>query len=105
MSHEELAGRIVKGIEESRAMNGTHIYVSMPDAVQIVKILMGEKAEEALSRSDEGHKLFYCSDCGHSFWAAPREDPECFEKWHYHAWYAECPGCHREVRQTDRYWR
>ena len=105
MMNEALIHRIVKGIEECEAMNGTHIYVSKEDAVQLVKILAGEKAESMLTRVQSGHKLFYCPDCAHSFWAEPREDIESFEKWQYHAWYAVCPGCRREVRQTDRYWR
>ena len=106
MDYEALANRIVKGIEECETMNGTHIYVSKADAVQVVKALMGDKAEPMLERvTHSGHKLFYCQDCGHSFWAEPREDAERFKKWGYHEWYATCPGCHREVRQTDRYWR
>ena len=63
-----------------------------------------QDAEQPL-RDRDGKILFYCADCGQSFRAEPREDPECFEKWHYHRWFAACPRCSREVMQNDRYWR
>jgi len=105
MDRENLAKRIVKGIEECESMNGTHVYIDKTDAIQLVKILMDEKAEPMLSRIRPGRKLFYCSDCGRSFRSEGREDEESLQKWGYHAWIAKCPGCGREVRQTDRYWR
>ena len=37
--------------------------------------------------------------------AEAREDKDCFERYHYHTWYADCPNCKKEVSQNDRYWR
>ena len=58
-------------------------------------------------KTAEGQEMlvFYCLNCTQSFRAQGREDPECLEKWHYHAWLAKCPRCGAEARQTDIYWR
>lgn len=102
---QELIGRIAKGIEECDSMNGTHIFLAREDAIQLIRILSGGAVEYTKEKSRPQSVLFYCADCGKSFHADPREDPECLKKWNYHAWYANCPWCQKEVRQTDMYWR
>ena len=63
------------------------------------------EAEETLKRMGTGQKQFYCPDCSESFWEDPTEDEECFQRWHYHIWYGECPRCGKQIVQNDRYWR
>ena len=105
MANEDLIRRIVKGIEDCDSMNGTHIFLARSDAVQLIKVLSGGSIDYSQKRSKQGKVLFYCSNCGRSFRADPREDQECLKKWNYHTWYADCPLCKKEVRQTDMYWR
>ena len=104
--YEELVKRIAEGIRECDQMNGTHVYLAKSDAIQLIKILAGEKSNAILDgMGKDGRVQFYCAACGKSFQAEPREDPESLARWNYHTWYASCPWCRREVRQTDRYWR
>ena len=104
--YEELIKRIADGIRDCEAMKGTHVYLEKSDAVQLVKILAGEESRQILDSLSKNARIqFYCASCGKSFYADPREDQESFTRWHYHTWYAKCPWCRREVRQTDRYWR
>ena len=105
MKKQELVNRLLEQIERSDAENTNQIFITKEDAVQIVRFLEENKDYVRVSRGENGQTLFYCADCGRSFWANGREDPECFEKWKYHTWYANCPRCEREVAQTDRYWR
>ena len=105
MAHEELISALIQGIRECDSMNGSYIYVSRNDAVQLVRILTGDMAEETLKRMGTGQKQFYCPDCSESFWEDPTEDEECFQRWHYHIWYGECPRCGKQIVQNDRYWR
>ena len=74
MAHEELISALIQGIRDCDSMNGSYIYVSRNDAVQLVRILTGDMAEETLKRMGTGQKQFYCPDCSESFWA-PAKDP------------------------------
>ena len=105
MAHEELISALIQGIRDCDSLNGSYIYVSRNDAVQLIRILTGDMAEETLKRMETGQKQFYCPDCSVSFWADPTEDGECFQKWQYHIWYAGCPRCGKQIVQNDRYWR
>ena len=105
MTREELIGNLQKEIEASGSSDGDWVRIPRKEAVQILRLLSGYPVVEESPQEAEGQKLFYCMDCSASFRAFPREDPECYEKWHYHTWYALCPKCRREVSLTDRYWR
>ena len=106
-SKEELIESLMTAIETSDTLCGDHILVRKADAIRILQLLAGTKDLKIRKNPQftEGGILFYCADCSKSFRTAGREDPECYEKWQYHTWYASCPWCKREVSQNDRYWR
>lgn len=105
MKNTELVDSLITGIQEADSMNSDYIFLRKYDAMKLLEILTGQHAEAVLGKGKEGKKLFFCSDCGKSFWEVPREDETCFAKYRYHTWYANCPLCRREVSQNDRYWR
>ena len=105
MNKEILASNLLKAIETCDAVNGDHVLVRKSDAIEILRILTGNREIRSIPKNTEGQTLFYCADCSRSFWADGREDRECFEKYQYHTWYSVCPWCKREVSQNDRYWR
>ena len=105
MANEELIRKIVQGIEDCDSMNGTHIFLERSDAIQLISVLSGGTNDYPQEKRKQGEVLFYCQNCGKSFHAEPREDSECSKKRNYHIWYADCPWCKKEVRQTDMYWR
>ena len=84
---------------------GGYVRIPRSDAVRIAELLAGVQFVSEAPRYQDGKIVFYCQDCARSFSADGREDRECFEKWHYHTWYASCPWCKREVSQSDGYWR
>ena len=105
MKKEDLINNLLKALQESDSMNGEGVYISRREALDLLEMLAGQEKAKTLYKEKSGRKLFYCSDCGMSFWALPREVEECFEKYHYHTWQANCPKCNRQVDQNDRYWR
>ena len=105
MDREDLIGYLLEQIEYADAASADYVRIRKGAAEELVRILSGRTESREIPQDTEGKILFYCADCGRSFWANGREDPECFEKWKYHTWYANCPRCEREVAQTDRYWR
>jgi len=84
---------------------GNYILIPKEDAVRIAELLVRVRFVGETPQRRDGEILFYCPACEKSFSAKGREDTECFEKWHYHTWYAPCPSCGREVSQNDGYWR
>ena len=106
MTKQDLINLLLAGIKESDAGRSDTVTITKRQAMELVSQLLSMKDddEQPLIAKD-GQVLFYCADCGQSFWADAREDTECFEKWHYHRWFGECPVCRREVVQNDRYWR
>ena len=105
MTKEELTGRLLLQLEKSDAVCGDQVLVPKEDVLEIIRLLTGQKEVKQIPKDTKGQTLFYCMDCSRSFWAKAREDKECFEKWKYHTWYANCPVCGTEIAQTDRYWR
>jgi len=99
---QKLAASLLHAVDTAE---GNSIQIPKEDAVRIAELLVGVQFVGALPKMRNGQKLFYCIDCEKSFCADGREDPEFFEKWHYHTWYAPCPDCGREVSQSDGYWR
>ena len=84
---------------------GNTIQIPKEDAVRIAELLVRVQFVGDTPSRSGGRILFYCPSCERSFSAEGREDRECFEKWHYHTWYACCPRCRRQVSQNDGYWR
>ena len=105
MTRTELIDVLLVGIEKSTAEKSDSVTISKGEAREILSLLAGMGEESPPQSEKDGQVLFFCPDCGKSFWADPREDPDCFEKWHYHRWFANCPLCGAEVMQNDRYWR
>ena len=105
MTREEIIDSLIFQLEETDALNRDYVPVSKQATVEIIRILSGYKEIGHSAQSDKGQTLFYCPDCGKSFWANAREDMNCFDRYHYHTWYASCPCCKKEVSQNDRYWR
>ena len=102
---DELIADLLTAIETSDTVCGDHILVRKDDAVRIVHLLSGMEISSPPPKKKDGRTLFYCAHCAKSFRAEGREDEECFAKWQYHTWYADCPWCGNEVTQNDRYWR
>ena len=87
------------------SVEGDYIQIPKMDAVRIAELLVKAQFVGEAPSYRNGKMLFFCPVCEKSFSADGREDKECFEKWHYHTWYAECPWCKREISQNDGYWR
>ncbi len=105
MDKKELIDLLLRAIEHSDEDKSDFVGIPRGDAADIVSLLLGIREVKQPKEGKDGQVLFYCSDCGQSFWADPREDTECFTRWHYHRWFANCPACGDEVTQNDRYWR
>ena len=105
MTKQELINSLLCQLEKSDAVCGDQVLIPKDQVIQIIQALSGKKEIKKNQIDTKGKKLFYCMDCSKSFWADAREDKECFEKWHYHTWYANCPECNAQIAQTDRYWR
>jgi len=105
MGKQELINYLLEQIDASDSMSGEYVLIHRNEAVRLVRELSGEQDIKKITKNKDGRLLFYCTDCAKSFRADGREDPECYQKWQYHTWYAECPWCKREVSQNDRYWR
>ena len=105
MEKQQLISYILEQIRVSDSVSGEYVMIGKKEAVQIVHMLAGRREIPEAADEARGRILFFCSDCGKSFRAEGRDDTECYERWHYHTWYAECPWCRRQVAQTDRYWR
>ena len=84
---------------------GEYIRIPKTDAVRIAELLVNAQFVSEAPSYRDGEILFFCPKCEKSFAAEGREDKECFEKWHYHTWHADCPWCGREISQNDGYWR
>ena len=104
MTKDELTRYLLEMIETSDSMSGEYVIIGKKQAVEIARLLAG-KEELEIPKDTDGKTLFFCADCARSFWAAAREDEDCFRKYKYHTWYASCPSCGREVSRNDRYWR
>ena len=105
MTKQDLINSLLRQIEKSDLVSGDQVLIPRQEAIMIVKLLTGQEEVPKPSADPAGKRLFCCMDCCESFLAEGREDKEWFEKWHYHVWHADCPDCHREIAQTDRYWR
>ena len=105
MTKDQMIDMILNAIETSDSVSGDYILIRKRDAIELVRMLAGKTEIKRPAATPEGKVLFYCADCAKSFWAAPREDPDCYTKYQYHTWYAACPFCGIEVSQNDRYWR
>lgn len=105
MDKEQLISNLLAAIESSDIVTGDQVWIPKSDAIRILQFLTGEQEIRSVVTDTDGKTLFFCSDCGKSFREFGREDKECFARWKYHTWYAECPWCKREVSRNDRYWR
>ena len=105
MERQELAEYLRRQIEASDAEGTETVQIRKQAAAELLRLLSGEQAAPLFPVGRDGETLFYCADCSRSFWAKAREDEECFRRWQYHTWYAQCPACGREVSRNDRYWR
>lgn len=99
---ENLVADLLKAVDTTE---GKYVQLAKEDAVRIAELLVRVQFVGEVPDKRKGRILFYCPACEKSFRADGREDKECFEKWHYHTWYATCPWCRREVSQNDGYWR
>ena len=105
MEKQELITYLLRQIAQADAAGEDTVRIRKQAAAEIVRLLSGQAEALQPPMNRDGDILFFCADCGQSFWAKPREDRDCFDKWHYHTWYAKCPLCGREVSRNDRYWR
>ncbi len=105
MNRQEMKDYLLQLIEQSDRVSGEYILLPKKQIIRIVQMLAGPQVVRRGPKLTDGQQLFYCADCGKSFWAAGREDKDCYTQWHYHRWYADCPECKQEVAQNDRYWR
>ena len=105
MTKQDMIDALLAGIKVSDADMKDTVTISKGTASEILSLLIRSQDAQLPTGDEDGKVLFYCADCGRSFRANPREDPECFEKWHYRRWLASCPLCRAEVSRNDRYWR
>ena len=105
MTKQEMINLLLGQIGKSDSVCGDQVILPKEAAVELVRMLSGQTEIRQIPNDTDGKILFYCIDCSKSFRAVGREDEKCFEKWHYHTWYANCPECGRNISQTDRYWR
>ena len=102
---KKIVDALLKQLNEADAEEKDSVTIPKQLAVQIVRLLSGQKETGGSQQDAEGKILFYCADCAKSFRAEGREDKACFTKYGYHTWYAPCPKCKRQVSLNDRYWR
>lgn len=105
MTRQDLIDTLLVEIEKATAEERDTIPVPVGLASDIMMLLTRIREDPQPWITEEGEVVFYCAECGQSFRAVPREDPECFARWKYHRWFASCPRCRSEVMQNDRYWR
>lgn len=105
MTKQDMIDTLILGIENATRNELTTITLSINEATEMLSLLVHSQDNREPLVGKNGDVVFYCASCGQSFRAVPREDKECFEKWHYHRWFADCPKCKAEVMQNDRYWR
>lgn len=105
MTKQDMIDILILEIENATHEERSTITISAKAATEILSLLVSSKDNREPLIGESGDVLFYCAACGRSFRAVPREDEECFEKWQYHRWFANCPRCKAEVIQNDRYWR
>ncbi len=105
MKKQDLIDALLSAIEDSDRKKISTVTMDRGAAAEILSLLLRDREVREPDVDEAGKVLFYCSECGHSFRAVPREDAECLEKWHYHRWLANCPLCHAETARNDRYWR
>lgn len=103
MTREQIIDALMKQLNE--ADREDRVIIPKQLAVQIVRFLSGQKGTGPDPEDTDGKALFYCANCARSFRADGREDRDCFVKYKYHTWYANCPYCGTEVSLNDRYWR
>ena len=102
---QQIIDALLEKLNEADAGNRDQVTIPKELAVQVIRLLSGQKGIGADRQGEDGEILFYCADCARSFHAEGREDRECFRKYGYRTWYAPCPNCGREVSLNDRYWR
>jgi len=102
---KKIVDALLKQLNEADAEGEDSVTIPKQLAVQIVRLLSGQKETGGSQQDADGKILFYCADCAKSFRAEGREDKACFTKYGYHTWYAPCPKCKRQVSLNDRYWR
>ena len=102
---KKIVDMLLGKLNEADAQGLEEVTIPKQLAVQIIRLLSGQKATGGEPQDADGKILFYCADCAGSFRAEGREDNECFRKYGYRTWYAPCPKCGREVSLNDRYWR
>ncbi len=105
MTEQDLMDALLAGIEKADAEMSPSVSISRGAASEILSLLIRIRKAPPPRTDQDGSMLFYCAACGRSFPAIPREDAECFVKWHYHRWLANCPRCGAEAVQNERYWR
>lgn len=105
MNRQQLIDLLLEALQKADADHSDTVTIWREDASELVEFLHGVREVKNPPVERPGRLQFYCIGCGKSFWAAPQEDRDCFERWHYHRWLAKCPYCHEEVTQNDRYWR
>ncbi len=105
MTKQDMIDTLMLGIENATRNELETITLSVSEATEMLSLLVHSQDNREPLVGENGDVVFYCASCGQSFRAVPREDKECFEKWHYHRWFADCPICKAEVMQNDRYWR
>ena len=105
MTKQDMIDTLLLGLEKANDKGANTVTISAGAASEILSLLIQTRENPQPRISKKGEVMFYCAICSQSFMAVPREDPECFAKWHYHRWFANCPKCNPEVVQNDRYWR
>ena len=105
MTKQDMIDALLAGIKVSDADMKDTVTISKGTASEILSLLIRSQDAQLPTGDEDGKVLFYCADCGQSFRAVPREDKDCYDRWKYHRWFANCPRCKAEVVQNDRYWR
>ena len=102
---QQIIDTLLQKLNEADAKEKDQVIIPKQLAVQIIRLLSGQKETGKDPQDADGKIMFYCADCARSFRAEGREDKEHFRKYGYRTWYAPCPKCKREVSLNDRYWR
>ena len=105
MTKQDMIDSLIRGIEKATKEGNPAVTLPVSEATEILSLLLKARDTREPLIGENGEVLFYCAACGQSFRALPREDKDCFDRWHYHRWFADCPKCGAEVTQNDRYWR